>query len=150
MQRYYHKLGCNMALIRQYSKWIFISFSFRYIFFYSNCTDCTSLNHWIFKLFLPLIIARTIGLVLGPSTALCRSFLTHCTLTNKAAGIIWRDLSKPPQRRQDSDPRPFWLLVGTPLVLGPELASRRGEHILLWRMSLYIFDILFLSSYMFV
>ena len=29
------------------------------------------------------------------------------------------------------------------LVLGPELASRRAEHSLLWRMSLYIFDILF-------
>ena len=38
------------------------------------------------------------------------------------------DLSKPPQRRQGPDPRPLWLLVGTPLVLGPELASRRAEH----------------------
>ena len=56
------------------------------------------------------------------------SFLEHCTLTNKAVGTIWRDLSKPPQRRQGPDPRPLWLLVGTPLVLGPELASRRAEH----------------------
>ena len=56
----------------------------------------------------PLIIERTIGLVLGPSTALCRSFLAHCTLTNKAMGTIWRDLSKPPQRRQGPDPRPLW------------------------------------------
>ena len=77
-------------------------------------------------------------------------FLKHCTLTNKAVGTIWRDLSKPPQRRQGPDPRPLWLLVGTPLVLGPELASRRAEHSLLLWMSSYIFDILFLSPYMFV
>ena len=75
-----------------------------------------------------MTIERTIGLVLGPSTALYRSFLEHCTLTNKAVGTIWRDLSKPPQRRQGPGPRPLWLLVGTPLVLGPELASRRAEH----------------------
>ena len=30
----------------------------------------------------PMIIERTIGLVLGPSTALYRSFLKHCTMTN--------------------------------------------------------------------
>ena len=65
---------------------------------------------------------------LGPSTALCRSFLKHCILIKKAAGTIWRDLSKPPQRRQGPDPRPLWLLVGTPLVLELELASRRVEH----------------------
>ena len=88
----------------------------------------------------PLII---IGLVLGPSTALYRSFLKHCTLSNKAVGTIWRDLSKPPQRRQGPDPRPLWLLVGTPLVLWRELASKRVQHSLLYRMSLYIFDILF-------
>ena len=35
-----------------------------------------------------VIIARTIGLVLGPSTALYRSFLKYCTLTNKAEGTI--------------------------------------------------------------
>ena len=34
--------------------------------------------------------------------------------------------------------RPLWLLVGAPLVLGPEFASRRAEHGLLWRMSLFI------------
>ena len=76
----------------------------------------------------PLIIERTIGLVLGPSRAFYRYFLKHCTLTNKAVGTIWRDLSKPPQRRQGPDPRPLWLLVRTPLVLGPALASRRAEH----------------------
>ena len=36
----------------------------------------------------PEIIERTLGLVLGRSTALYRSFLKHCTLTNKAVGII--------------------------------------------------------------
>ena len=71
------------------------------------------------------------------STALYRSFLKHCTLTNKAVGAISRDLSKPPQRKQSPYPRPLWLLVGTPLILGHELASRRAEHRLVWRMSLY-------------
>ena len=36
----------------------------------------------------PVIIERTIGLVLGPSTALYRSFLKQCTLTNKVVGTI--------------------------------------------------------------
>ena len=36
----------------------------------------------------PAIIDRTIGLVLGPFTALYRSFLKRCTLTNKAVGTI--------------------------------------------------------------
>ena len=35
----------------------------------------------------PLIIKRTIGLVFGPSTALYRPFLKHCTVTNKALGF---------------------------------------------------------------
>ena len=34
----------------------------------------------------PVIIERTIGRVLGPSTALYRPVLKHCTLTNKAVG----------------------------------------------------------------
>ena len=72
----------------------------------------------------PAIIERTIGLVLGPFTALYRSFLKRCTLTNKAVWTIWRALSKPPQRRQGPDPRPLWLLVGTPSAFGPELAYR--------------------------
>ena len=74
--------------------------------------------------------------------------LAYCT--NKAVGTLSRDLSKPPQRGQGPDPRPLSLLVGTPLILGPALASRRVDHSLLWRTSLYIFDILFLSPYMFV
>ena len=99
----------------------------------------------------PLIIENTIGLVLGSSTALYRSFLKRCNMTNKGMGTIWWDLSKPPQRRQCPDPRPLWLLVGTPLVIGPELASRGAEHSLFWRMSLYtwfrppIWDLLMLQ-----
>ena len=53
----------------------------------------------------PVIIERTIGLVLGPFTALYRSFLKRFTLTNKAVGTIWQALSKP-QRRQGPDPAP--------------------------------------------
>ena len=36
----------------------------------------------------PLIIKRALSLVFGPSTALYRPFLKHCTLTNKAVGTI--------------------------------------------------------------
>ena len=36
----------------------------------------------------PLLIERTIRFVLGPSIALYRYFLEHCTLTNKAVGTI--------------------------------------------------------------
>ena len=59
-----------------------------------------------------------------PFTALYRSFLKRCFLTNKAVGTIWRALSKHPQRRQGPDPRPLWLLVGTPSALGHELVYR--------------------------
>ena len=76
----------------------------------------------------PVIIERTIGLVLGPSTALYEPFLKHCTLTNKAVGTIWRALSKPPQRRQVPDLCPLWLLVRTPAAIRPELAFSRAEH----------------------
>ena len=55
----------------------------------------------------PVVIEKTIGLVLSPSTALYISFLKHCTLTNKGVGTKWRDLSKPTQRRQGPDPRPL-------------------------------------------
>ena len=72
----------------------------------------------------PVIIERTLRLVLGPCTALYRSFLKRCTLTNKTVGTIWRVLSKTPQRRKGPDPRPLWLLIGTPLAFGPELAYR--------------------------
>ena len=76
----------------------------------------------------PLIIERTIGLVLGPSTTLYRPVLKHCTLTYKAVGTIWRALSKPSQRWQGPDLRPLLLLVVTPSAIRPELASRRVEH----------------------
>ena len=55
----------------------------------------------------PLIIERTIGFVLGPSTALYRPFLSRCTLNNKAVGTIWRALSIPSQRRKGPDLRPL-------------------------------------------
>ena len=98
----------------------------------------------------PVIIEKTIGLVIGPTTSLYRSFLKHCTPTKNAVGSMWRDLSKPPQGRQGPDPSSLWLLVGTPSVHGLELASRRAEHILLLRMPLYIFNIVFMSPCMFV
>ena len=99
----------------------------------------------------PLIIERTTGLVLGPSTALYIPFLMHCTLTNKAVGTIWRALSKPPQRRQGPDLRPLWLLVGTPSAIRPELASRRAEHSLPYSdVTIHIFAIWYLSSMLYV
>ena len=94
----------------------------------------------------PLIIETTIGLVLGPCTALCRLFLKHCTLTYKAVGTIWRTLPTPPQRRQGPDLRPLWLLVGTPSAIRPELAFSRAEHSLPYSdVNIYIFAILYLS-----
>ena len=57
----------------------------------------------------PVIMERTIGLVLGPFTALYRSFLKRYTLTKQAVGTVWRALSKPPQRRKGLDPRPLRL-----------------------------------------
>ena len=90
----------------------------------------------------PVIIERTIGLVLGPSTALYEPFLKHCTLTNKAVGTIWRALSKPPQRRQGPDLCPLWLLVGTPSAIRSELAFSRAEHSRPYSdVAIYIFDI---------
>ena len=64
-----------------------------------------------------MIIERAIGLAFCPSIALYRSFLKHCTLTNKVTGIIWRDLSKPPQRRQCPYLRPLWLSIGNHSVI---------------------------------
>ena len=86
-----------------------------------------------------------------PCTALCRLFLKHCTLTNKAVGTIWRALSKPPQRRQGPDLRPLWLLVGTPSGIRPELAFSPAEHSLPYSdVTIYIFAILYLSSMLYV
>ena len=87
----------------------------------------------------PVLIERTICLVLGPSTALYIPFLKHCTLTNKAVWTIWRALSKPPQRRQGPDLSPLWLLVG---ILQPsDLSSLSAGRSIAYpiRMPLYIF-----------
>ena len=92
----------------------------------------------------PLIIKRTIGLMLVPSTALYRPFLKHGTLTNKAVGTIWRTLSKPPQRRQGPDLCSLRLLVGTPSAIRHELASRWAEHSLPYSdVSIYIYHLCF-------
>ena len=101
--------------------------------------------------YVQLIIERTIGLVLGPFTALYGPFLKYCTLTNKAVWTIWRALSKPPQGRQGSDLRPLWLLVGTPSAIRPELTFSRAEHSLPYSdVNIYIFAILYLSSMLYV
>ena len=65
----------------------------------------------------PLIIERTIGLVLGHSTALHRSFLKHCTMNNKAVGL-----------NEETRPRSSSPLIVSRDSFGPELASRRAEH----------------------
>ena len=72
----------------------------------------------------PVNTEGTIGLVLCPLTALYRFFLKHCTLTYKAVGTIWRDLSKTLQRRKGPDPRPLWFLVGAHLVHDIAYSSR--------------------------
>ena len=59
----------------------------------------------------PLIIERTIGLVLCPSTALYRPFLKHCTLTNYKLETIWRALSRP----RPSDATRSW--SSSPLIV---------------------------------
>ena len=93
--------------------------------------------------------SRTKSLVLGQFTALYRSFLQRCTL-NKAVGTIWRTLYKPPKRRQGPDPRPHWLLIGTPLAFGPELAYRlHVAHPTLMDVTRY-FWYTFILLYMFV
>ena len=59
----------------------------------------------------PVIVERTIGLVLGPS-------MEHCTLNNKAMDFITGLVNPPPPpMRRGPDPRPLSLLVRTPLVL---------------------------------
>ena len=65
--------------------------------------------------------------LLGPSTAVNRSFLERCALTTKAAGDICRNLSKPPERSQGPSPRPIWLQVGSPSALVHMLAYSFGR-----------------------
>ena len=112
-----------------YRIWLEFFFSWCMDFWHKDNTNFISSGSKIVKRlwrrqYDPVIIERTIGRVLGPFTALYRSFLKRCTLTNKAIGTIWRALSKPPQRRQGPDPRPLSLLVGTPSASGPELTYR--------------------------
>ena len=60
------------------------------------------------------------NIVLGPSTALSE---LSCTLTKRRWSLY--DATGPNLLRGNktsSDPRPFWLLVGTPTALGPEFA----------------------------
>ena len=76
----------------------------------------------------PLIIERTIGLVLGPSTALYIPFLKHCTLTNKAVGTIWQASSNLLRGDKVMIFVPSDSGVGTLSAIRPELASRRVEH----------------------
>ena len=62
------------------------------------------------------IIERTICLAFGPSTALFRSFLEQCTLTNKVSCTI--GLVQTPSERQCPDPRPLSMCDGTPSAPG--------------------------------
>ena len=138
---------CINAMLRTPQKANFVSY---YILQFSQ-TNLIIVKRLRRRQYDPLIIETTIGLVLGPCTALCRLFLKHCTLTNKAVGTIWRALSKPPQRRQGPDLRPLWLLVGTPTAIRPELAFSRAEHSLPYSdVTIYIFAILYLSSILYV
>ena len=153
----------------KYELWFYLCIMYLHIVCYIACTNCHSIIHsytltsvndtpnfissgWkIVKRFRrrrydPVIIERTIGLVLGSSTALYESFLKHCTLTNKAVGTIWRALSKPPRRQQGPDLCPVWLLVGNPSAIRPELAFSRAEHIRLYsNVAEYIFDMIFIN-----
>ena len=69
-----------------------------------------------------------VGLVLGPSAALCGPFLGRCALAGGAVGAVWRALSGPPRGRLGPGLCTLWLLVGTPLAIAPGLAFSRAEH----------------------
>ena len=91
----------------------------------------------------PLIIQRTIGLMLGPSTALYRPFISIVLWLTKRWGLY----DGPPcpnllRFDQGPDLRPLWLFVGTPSAIRPELASRQAEHSLPYSdVTIYIIDI---------
>ena len=100
----------------------------------------------------PLIIERTIGLVFGPSTALYRPFLKHCTLTNTLRRGLY-DRPCPKLLRGDKILffNHLWLLAETPSAIRPELASRRVEHSPLYSdVTIFIFDFLYLLPMLFV
>ena len=90
----------------------------------------------------PVIIERKIGLVLGPSTVVYRSFL-KIALTSRW-GLY--DGTCPNLLRWHNALILALLIVSRDsFSRGPELATRRAEHSLFWLMPIYIFDILFLS-----
>ena len=76
----------------------------------------------------PVMIEKTIVLVLGPSSALYRLFIKHCTLTHNSVDTIWPVLPKPPKSSQGPGRRPLLLLVGSPLVIRLELILRWMEQ----------------------
>ena len=88
----------------------------------------------------PVIIERTICLVLGTSTALYRSLLNIALWLTRRWGLYAGTC--PNLLRGDKAPDPRLSLIVSRDSFSPWLASRRAEHSLLWRMSLYIFDIL--------
>ena len=85
----------------------------RYNFVSSGSPIIKSLWRWKYN---KGIIEWPTFLVFGTSTAFGRSFLDLCTLTYRAVGTIWWDLSKHPKRRQCHNSRPLWLLLGTALT----------------------------------
>ena len=113
---------------------------------------CMSINIWAFQ-----VKTNEVKMVsvfhIHKITSLVQIFPKALLSYKQGGGDYMTGLVQTSSEETRFDPRPLWLLVGTPLVLGPELASRRGEHSLLWRMYilyLYIFDMLFLSPNMFV
>ena len=83
-----------ILLIKSDLKWCMNLSSSLFSYWFVRCeANFVSSGFKIVKLlrrrkFDPWIIERIIGLMLGPSTALYRSFIKHCTLTNKAVGTI--------------------------------------------------------------
>ena len=114
-----------------------ISFLLTLVCKFYNCCLIESSYHVIMFYFLAYVHSWTRCLTAVSYS--CLSVLPEYYRVLTCPGLV-----QPPQRRQDPDSGPLWLLVRIPSVLGPELASRWAEYSLLWRMSLlYIFDILF-------
>ena len=110
---FYGDLICKLRMVKGAVN--FVSFGLKY-----NAFNVKSMTQWSSR-----------GLYVWffyPSTALYISYLERCSLANKTVGTIWRNLSKPPQRRQYPGPRPFWLLVGTPSALWPEIARSEAYY----------------------
>ena len=64
----------------------------------------------------PVIIDRTIGLLLGLSTALYNSLQKHCILTNQVVRTIWQELFKHPKK----ETRPW---SSYPLIVSRDIFS---------------------------